>query len=39
MCFLVGLTLIVFSILGVINPFAVFNEPKASSENSTSMTL
>lgn len=28
MCFLVGLTLLVFSILGVINPFAVFGTPK-----------
>ena len=28
MCFLVGLTLLVFSILGVINPFAVFGKPK-----------
>ncbi len=28
MCFIVGLILLIFSILGVINPFAVFSTPK-----------
>lgn len=28
MCFIVGLVLLIFSILGVINPFAVFSTPK-----------